>query len=541
MNKRLIFLLIIFAAFYIGWIQLGWLLGIIKNVEVETPVPPPSVEDIQDNRQVEPNQNFEPEQSPAVTETSVEREFVLLESREVTIELDNRGAVIKSAVLKNYFESNAKERPVSLVASSNHYPGELVLPTGGRTLDRLFAVEKPDSDTVIFTHQSELGTLKKTYRLEGDFSLGLKITWEEREEPFLMVVGVGLQPLVRGDKLRPGLLDFGAISPKILHYTWSQDGDHKSKTPEKKLNDAQFMPRLEESEIVDWAGVKDTYFANVFVPERPVDNLFVKKVERLIAGNDEISLIPAVAISGTQSLSGQFYLGPILDTKLADADPLLENLLTYGWAGLLSEWLFYALDFFHEHTGNWGWSIVILTILIRIVLIPLMIPSLKSSFKMRQIQPKIQKLKEKYKGDDLETKQKLSQETFKLYREEGVNPFSSCITALAQMPIFFAYFSLLRSSIYLRQADWMFWISDLSIKDPTYILPIIMGITMFFSTAAMPMPSADPTQAKLMKFMPVLFSLMFLAMPSGLILYMIASNIFTLGQTYFLKWRFYRE
>lgn len=545
MNKRLILLMAFFIVFYVAWQQLGIYLGYIE---------PPSVEQTVDETdpgaldQVDPNNPqsisdasdavTEPaEETTEPAEPAIEQELVILENEELLIELDNRGGVIKRAMLKNFYESTKKERQIELISSEKYFPGEIILSDSSSTIDRMHRVEKPDERSIVFINP-ESG-LTKTFKLEDGFKLSYKV--ESAPDTFYAVAAEGLQPIYPGDKLVPSIWDFGAISPKILHMAWSQDGDHEHETPDSDFSETTFEPYLKKDKIVQWAGVKDTYFANVLVPDKPASNLYVKREFRSYSLKEKPAIVPVVALEGSGTMQSFFYLGPIYDEELAQASPLLENLLSYGWAGALSKWLFYGLDFFHDITGNWGWAIIILTLLIRAILIPLTIPSVKSGYKMRQLQPKIEKIKKKYSGDDLETKQKLSQETFALYKKEGVNPFSSCFTMLAQMPVFFAYFSLLRSSIYLRQADWMFWVSDLSIKDGTYILPIIMGATMFFSTMAMPMPSADPMQAKMMKFMPVLFSLMFLGMPAGLILYMITSNVFTMGQTYFFKWRYHNE
>jgi len=546
MNKRLVLVLVLSFAFIMVWQQLGKYMGIVKVVEpvVEEQVAE-QTESADPVAQAETAAEPQPQKEPETSENAmptpvevVEPEKVRLENEQLYIDLDNRGAVAVHAHLKGFYNSSRQERNINLISSEKHFPGEVVL-SNGSTLDRLFKVTQASKNEAVFTYNDGNQKITKTFSLGEDFKLSCKVETEGLTQPFFLVVSEGLQPLLPGDKLTPGLLDFGAISPKIMHYAWSEEGDHESEVPKKKLSANTFEPVLEEEANVEWIGVKDTYFANVYVPNEAIRNLHIKKVERRLPQSDEVGIMPVIALKATNSVDGFFYMGPILESELEKADPRLADLLTYGWAGLLSKWLFIALEFFHNATGNWGWSIIILTIIIRIGLVPLTIPSVKSSYKMRKIQPKIEKLKLKYGGKDMESKQKMSQEQFKLYKEEGVNPFSSCLTALAQMPVFIAYFSLLRSSIYLRQADWMFWIEDLSVKDPTYILPIFMGITMFFSTLAMPMPTTgDPAQQKMMKAMPVIFSLMFLAMPAGLILYMITSNIFALAQTTILKWRY---
>jgi len=545
MNKRFFLALGISLVFYLLWIQLGLYFGI---VEPEQPEPP-----VETAEQVDPASAPEqalnatetpsdpPQEPPAVEQPpqeTIERVQATLENDHIRIELDNRGGLVRAATLQDYYLSAEGQQPVELVSSTRHFPGEVVLENGVSTKERMFKMEREDENRVTFRLTDANLQVTKTFTLEDGYGLRCEISVEENgaARPFYMVVSDGLQPVKAGDRLTPSFWDLGAINPKVMNLAWSEDGDHETKGL-GDLTTGSFDPLLKKENWIEWAGVKDTYFANIFLLDEPMRNAYVKGTEKFIPGRQDAWMLPVLALRGEGNFAGRFFMGPIEEETLRAFDPAVDNLISYGWAGLLSKWLFILLKVFHDFTGNWGWSIVILTLLLRVALVPMMVPSIKSSLKMRKIQPKIEKLRQKFSGSDLETKQKLSQETFKLYKEEGVNPFSSCITALAQMPIFIAYFSLLRSSISLRQAEWMFWIEDLSIKDPTYVLPIVMGVTMFLSTAAMPMPSTDPAQQKMMKVMPVLFSLMFIGMPAGLILYMIASNIFSLGQTYFMKWR----
>ena len=540
MGKRVILAIGLFMVFMIFWNKLAVQMGLIQKVPVEKP----AVETVENSQDKPPVL----EQKPVVETANlpdvepgevIERETILLENETSILELTNVGGLITRATLKDYYTESRTNKNITLVASGRYYPGEIVWENGGRTNEMMFKVAKPNQNQVVFTHQRGDLEIIKTYTMEDRFKLScsVEVNGAAPSQNFYFVVSDGLQPVLASDKLVPSFLDFGAISPKIMHLAWSESGDHEYKLP-GKIDENQFQPVVKKEHPIEWLGVKDTYFANIFKPTEPTHNVFGQKQNLFLGNSDKPSAIPIVSLKAEQSVTGFFYIGPILENELAAIDPEISNLLTYGWAGLLSKWLFKALTFFHSMTGNWGWAIIILTLFIRTGMIPLTIPSVKSSYKMKKIQPKIEQLKKKHSGGDLESKQKLSQETFKLYKEEGVNPFSSCITALAQMPIFIAYFSLLRSSIQLRQAPWHFWIYDLSIKDPVYVMPILLGVLMFLSTLAMPMPGGDPAQQKMMKIMPVVFSLMFFAMPAGLVIYMITSTLFTLGQTHFLKWRY---
>ncbi len=545
MNKQTLLAIVLCFAFLLVWPWFARYMGWVRVIEKESPqeevAPPPGFSDEQEPRSDPPSAEIaEPapvEESTEEEAAPIEREMVRLENDALILELDNQGGVVVSARLKTFFASNEKVEPIQLVSSNRHFPAEIILSERGSTLKQMFEVGRPSVNSVLFTYRGADFSIVKKFTLAEDYLLHCEvdISGANGKAPFYMVVGEGLQPVKPGERLKPSLMDLGAINPKIMHVTWSQNGDAETKRPDK-ADRLQFQPLLKSNAWLEWAGVKDNYFANVFMTEDSNHTAHFKATDIYVSGKP--LPLPVVAYQAEGRLAGSFFMGPVMKDILAGSDPKLENLLSYGWAGFLSKYLFWGLEKCHDLTGNWGWAIILLTFFIRVLLIPLTIPGAKSSYKMKKLQPKLEKLKKKYSGSDLEAKQKLSQETFKIYKEEGVNPFSSCLTALAQMPVFFAYFSLLRSSIHLRQADWMFWIEDLSIKDPTYVLPIIMGVTMFLSTLAMPMPGGDPMQQKMMKFMPVIFSIMFIGMPAGLILYMITSNIFALGQTNFLKWRY---
>lgn len=554
MGQRLILALTLSFLVIFGWSflaqRMGW---------VEKPQPPKSTEEVSDTQPpAEPGtvvdeqatnetaSQAEPSDTAATAEDSTDQEAplvtqaeptrVVLRSERLEAVIDNRGAVIDSAKLRDYYQSSSRKTKVELVYGIDYHPAEVLLDDGSYTRNAMFDVVESSNERAVFRHQNGDLSIEKTFTVVDGFMLrcDVAITRDGQPVSFTFVISEGLQPIGPNEKLTASLLDFGAMNPKIMFYVYDRNGKHKDRQPKKK-DAVGFSPLMESDDWIRWAGVRDNYFAAVYMPDEAQNNVLANATT-LTRGEKE-NLLPVSAFAGKGQLAGQFYFGPMDPDTLASADPRLETLISYGWAGQLSKWLFIGLDAIHGITGNWGWAIVFLTLLIRLLLFPLMIPSLKSSVKMRAIQPKMEALKRKYKGDDLEAKQKMAQETMKLYKEEGVNPFSSCITGLVQMPIFFAYFSLLRSSIALRQTDWQFWIVDLSSKDPYFILPIIMGATMYFSMNAMPMPSTDPMQQRIMKIMPVMFSLMFFGMPAGLVLYMITSNIFTLVQTLVVKWR----
>ena len=203
----------------------------------------------------------------------------------------------------------------------------------------------------------------------------------------------------------------------------------------------------------------------------------------------------------------------------------MELTVDYGVLWFIAQPIFWLLQVVQSLVGNWGWAIIILTVLIKLAFFPLSAASYRSMARMRTVAPKMQALKEQF-GDD---RQKLSQAMMELYRKEKINPLGGCLPLLVQMPVFLALYWVLLESVEMRQAPWLGWIADLSIKDPFFILPIIMGVTMFFQQTLNPAPQ-DPMQAKIMKLLPVIFTFFFLWFPAGLVLYWVVNNVLSIAQ-----------
>ncbi|UCE71538.1 MAG: membrane protein insertase YidC, partial [Nitrospiraceae bacterium] len=205
----------------------------------------------------------------------------------------------------------------------------------------------------------------------------------------------------------------------------------------------------------------------------------------------------------------------------------LEHLVDFGWFAFVAMPLFWVLKYFYSFTGNYGWSIILLTIVTRVPFIPIMAKSQKSMKKMQKVQPLMAELKEKYKNDAA----KLQKETMELYKKHKVNPIGGCLPMFLQIPVFIALFNVLQKAIELRGAPWIFWITDLSVKDPYYVLPIVMGLTMVLQQKMTP-SAMDPKQAKIMMLMPIVFTFMFLSFASGLVLYWLVNNILGIAQQF---------
>lgn len=275
-----------------------------------------------------------------------------------------------------------------------------------------------------------------------------------------------------------------------------------------------------------WIAMLQQYFVTAWIPGEKDIFFYTNATDNksVIIGYESSPI--KIDIGEKKVLSSTLWIGPEIQNKMAYIAPNLDLTVDYGWLWFISQPLFKLLKFIYSFIGNWGFSIIAITLIMRLVMYPLTKAQYISAAKMRMLQPKIQAINEKFSDN----KHRLSQEIFSLYRKEKVNPLGGCLPLLIQMPIFLALYYMLISSVELRHAPFIFWIYDLSSQDPYYVLPIIMCITMFFIQKISPATVTDPMQKKIMNYMPILFTLFFLWCPSGLVLYYIVSNIVTIIQ-----------
>ncbi|MFT6790847.1 MAG: YidC/Oxa1 family membrane protein insertase [Cellvibrionaceae bacterium] len=278
-----------------------------------------------------------------------------------------------------------------------------------------------------------------------------------------------------------------------------------------------------------WVAMVQHYFTSAWVPNTEETNQFY--LQKL--GDRDMYLLgfigPQVLIPANSQgeIKSRYYIGPKDIDHLEAIAEYLDLTIDFGWLWWIAKPLFIVLDFLHSYLGNWGWSIVLLTIIIKLIFFYPSAISYRSMAKMRQLSPKMQQIKERY-GDD---RQKMSQEMMKLYKTEKVNPMGGCLPILIQMPVFIALYWALMESVELRHAPFMLWINDLSVMDPYFVLPLIMGGTMFIQQTLNPTPP-DPMQAKIMKWMPLPFTFLFLWFPAGLVLYWVTNNTLSITQQY---------
>jgi YidC/Oxa1 family membrane protein insertase len=280
-----------------------------------------------------------------------------------------------------------------------------------------------------------------------------------------------------------------------------------------------------------WVAMVQHYFVSAWLPAANVKReIFTKKVTDKLYSAGVIVPVGSIAASASAALTVPLYIGPQEQEKLKTLAPGLDLVVDYGFLQVLAYPMFVVLSWIHNIVGNWGWTIIIFTILIKLVFFPLNQKAGKSMAHMKQMAPKIEAMKARF-GDD---KLKMNQAMMEMYKTEKINPLGGCLPILIQMPFFIALYWVLLSAVELRNAPWIGWITDLSTPDPFYVLPVIMGASMFIQTKLQPAPP-DPLQAKVMTIMPLVFSIMFFFFPSGLVLYWTMQNILTIGQQWYIN------
>ena len=302
-------------------------------------------------------------------------------------------------------------------------------------------------------------------------------------------------------------------------------------TPEKNYNklalDKFGSEPLSQTVTGGWVAMVQHYFVSAWVPAKTGTS----HISTRSAANGTENYIGftgsqlTVAPGGTGKIGADFYAGPKHQDKLEALSPGLELTVDYGFLWPIAQFLFWLLQTIHGFLGNWGWSIVVLTLLVKAAFFHLSAASYRSMANMRRVMPEMQRMKEKFGSD----RAKLSQAMMELYKKEKINPLGGCLPILVQMPVFIALYWTLMESVELRHAGWILWIKDLSLMDPYFILPLLMGVTMYVQQQLNPAPQ-DPVQAKVLKMMPIVFTIFFLWFPAGLVLYWFVNNLLSIAQ-----------
>ncbi|MGH1373049.1 MAG: membrane protein insertase YidC [Cellvibrionaceae bacterium] len=339
----------------------------------------------------------------------------------------------------------------------------------------------------------------------------------------------GLFAQIKRDSHNPVVVDGFGMQPYLGAALTTKDENYK-KLDFDDLADEDLTRKGGFKTTIDggWVAMVQHYFLSAWIPDQSQENSFSlrkAKGDMYLMGFTSPQVTVPAGESGV--IKADFYAGPKDIYRLEKVAPYLDLTVDYGWLWWIAKPLFHVLNFIYGILGSWGWSIIALTIMIKAAFFHLSATSYRSMAKMRKFGPEMQRMKELY-GDD---RQKMSQEMMKLYKKEKINPLSGCLPILVQMPVFISLYWVLMESVELRHTPFLGWIADLSVKDPFFILPVIMGATMFIQQKLNPTPP-DPTQARIMQMMPIVFTFMFLWFPAGLVLYWVVNNTLSIAQQY---------
>lgn len=480
------------------------------------------------------NHNYPVEE---VNETSNKTNLISVKTDVFDIQIDPAHGDIVSASLIQYPESTEdKSKPFELLYDNqqNQYVAN----------SSLFIVKDQQVKNLNFNFKAS----QTNYRLDGEKNLTVTLNGEANglsvKKEFLFTKGsylVKVRYLIdnQSDSAWKGYMNTQLLqsSPKedksSIFHIGSFTGASYSVPGEQRFQKVSFDKMKKNNLSVKseggWVAMQQHYFLSAWVPDQNSNNRFYT---RSITDDYTIGIVSnslTIPAGSQKTIGSKLYLGPEIGDNLKAIAPGLDLTIDYGWLWFLSSFLFWVMKGIYSFVGNWGWTIVLVTVLIKLAFYRLSATSYKSMAAMRKLQPKLQALKERY-GDD---KAKISKATMELYQKEKVNPLGGCLPILVQIPVFIALYWVLLESVQLRQAPFIFWIQDLAAADPYHILPLIMGGTMLIQQKLNPAPP-DPMQAKIMMFLPVLFTALFWNFPSGLVLYWIVNNTLSILQQWYI-------
>ena len=539
MDKRVIVFLVLSLAIILGFDffmrQMGWLPEPppAQDSSVQTPAsseqePTPAGTVGKDVGSTSPNVPNQPGQKSGAAAASValpvSEQTVTVETDLVRVELSNLGGVIRSWELKRYNTAPPEVKPVQLVYQGGKFKGPLSLTVANADVDKMFReglynIEKdftkldaahPIGHVTMRFHNAaaQIGVEKRLTFHHDSYLVDMAFAIEGMTESYEIGLGTNF-----------GIVEWGDGFIGLIGSASQVDNKVEKETPEKEL---------ERKGTVQWVALQDKYFLSVLMPKEGAAALAKTEEPKVVSAG-----VRMAASGAASSVALQLYAGPKEYDILRSLDAGLEDMIDFGWF-IYGSWtivksvakpIFYVLRFIHDYVGNYGVTIILLTCMIKLLFVPLQYKSYKSMKMMRAIQPKIKEVQEKYKGD----RDRLNKELMKLYRDQKVNPLGGFLPMFLQMPVFISLFNVLYMTIDLRQAPFMLWVHDLSMQDPFYVLPVLMGVTMFIQQKITP-NTMDPTQAKIMLVLPIGMTFLFINFPAGLVLYWLTNNTLTITQ-----------
>ena len=466
-----------------------------------------------------------------VTRAKVEPSFSI-DTDLYHVTFSNQGGNVRSWVMKKY---TAEGKPLDLVnpnaAVADPFPFSVYLPDQqplAKKLNWSYYTQTAENDGLGVTYEFSDGhnTLRKTFRFQKNSymaQISSELTTDGKPVAHMLEWRCGF-----GDLTVPT----AAAAEKTLYFDLANN-----KLVERTSSNAKNGP-LTDSGHFSFAGLEDAYFTAVVLPEGDANVQQVTFADTMqVAGKNVTYIGGAVSSGGVNHF--EMFVGPKDYDLLKRVNPKLEQVINFGWLSILAKPLFLIVNWSYDHIfHNFGWAIVVVTIVINFMLFPVKLSNMKSMRKMQALKPQIDEINAKYKGIKISDPKKgdQNQEVMALYKKYGVNPMGSCIPMLLQIPFFFAFYQVLKVSVEMRGAAWL-WVTDLSQPEhlAIRILPVIMIVSQFVMQKMTPQPSGDPNQQKMMQFMPLIFGFMFYQFPSGLVLYYLTSNLVSVGQQWFFN------
>lgn len=469
-----------------------------------------------------------PSTSAAVTQSekgsASEEQTVEINTELFRAKFSNRGAVLTSWELKRYTTSGEQGvQPVQLVYSGGRFKGPLSVTTNDQaiTTDLGTSLYQVTQDVAQLDSAHPVGHVTFRYH-DAQKNVDVEKHFTFHHDSYVVDITVRAQGLTAPVDVTLGtnfgIVEWGEGFIGLMGSASLVDDKVLKETPDGEA---------ERKGDVKWSAIQDKYFLSVLMPQKASAALAKNEGDKLVSAG--VRFAPA---SGS-TMAMQLYAGPKEYDTLKQLNVGLEDTIDFGWF-VFGSWglvkavakpIFYILRFLYEFTHNYGITIILLTLSIKLMFVPLQYKSYKSMKQMQVIQPKVLALQTKFKDD----RERLNKELIKLYKDHKVNPVGGCLPMVLQMPVFVALFNILYMTIDLRQAPFMLWIKDLSVQDPFYVLPIIMGATMVIQQKITP-TTMDPTQAKIMLFLPVFMTFLFVNFPAGLVLYWLTNNVLTITQ-----------
>jgi len=535
MEKRVVIFLIVSLGIIFGWNaiveKMGWL-------------PPPPVQQEPSSKQqfgspstippADQDQSshtdglkMRPSDPLSSSVSIVEEDLALVETPLYQAQISNRGAQIRSWKLQQYLgEESDDPQPIEFVYPEGHFPGALALHTSDPEVNALLqeGLYETSRDFDVLNEMHPTGQLTYAFQDPGR-GIGIQKVLTFHYDSYLVDVSLkthGLKndvDVVLGTNF--GVVEWGEGFIGLIGPAWKIGESLEKEIPETEL---------QRSGDVKWLALQDKYFISVLIPQGAAGVFAKKELDQVVTARLQFS-----SESTGQGVNFQLYAGPKQFKTLKALGHDLEDTIDFGWF-IYGSWsivkavakpLFHVLVYLYDYTQNYGIAIILLTCGIKLLFVPLQYKSYKSMQGMQKIQPKVQALQAKFKDD----RERLNRELIKLYKEHKVNPVGGCLPMLLQMPAFISLFNILYMTVDLRRAPFMLWVTDLSVPDPYYVLPILMGVSMVIQQKIMP-TTMDPTQAKMMLILPVFLTFLFLTFPAGLVLYWLTNNTLTILQQF---------